>query len=43
MHPYQDKTLDIEIRIIDLMSRMTPEEKAALCSGCSSIDRKSVV
>ncbi len=38
MHPYQDQTLDIETRIIDLMGRMTPEEKAALCSGCSTME-----
>lgn len=38
MYPHQDKTLDIEIRIIDLLGRMTLEEKAALCSGCSNME-----
>ncbi len=37
MLPYQDKNLDIEVRIIDLLDRMTLEEKIYLCSGCSNL------
>ena len=38
MLPYQNKELDIEIRIVDLLSRLTLEEKISLCSGCATLN-----
>ncbi len=38
MHPYQDKSLDINLRIDDLMNQLTIDEKVWLCHGCSSME-----
>jgi beta-glucosidase len=45
--PYKDSNVPVEKRVADLLSRMTPEEKAAMLSGSgwmesSSIDRLGI-
>nr|WP_315232952.1 glycoside hydrolase family 3 C-terminal domain-containing protein [uncultured Albidiferax sp.] len=40
--PYKNSKLDVEVRIVDLLGRMTLEEKASLLSGVDWMDTRAI-